>query len=294
MSVAFRRRMATRKAEALLRELAIDSLPVDPFAIAAKYDILVEAKPDGEAGVSGMLLRHGDTFGILYATHIKSEGFQRFSVGHELGHYFLDGHIDHVLATSGVHSSQAGFVSDDPYELEADSFAAGLLMPGTLFRRALAKHNPGLTAIEDVAHLCRTSLTATAIRFAELSEDAVAVVISTGATVDYCWMSDLMKSLPGLTWPRKGSPVPRGTATARFNANRHQVRNSERLEAEIDITDWLGGRRSIQATEEVIGLGSYGRTLTVLTCPSLVDETYRDEDGDEEDLVDRWTPRFRR
>jgi Zn-dependent peptidase ImmA (M78 family) len=36
-----------------------------------------------------MLLRHGNAFGILYATHIPSEGFQRFSIGHELGHYFI-------------------------------------------------------------------------------------------------------------------------------------------------------------------------------------------------------------
>jgi hypothetical protein len=47
-------------------------------------------------GVSGMLLRNGDDFGILYATHIKSSGFQRFSISHELGHYFLPGHIDAV------------------------------------------------------------------------------------------------------------------------------------------------------------------------------------------------------
>ena len=92
----FRLEMAKRKGEALIKELGIDSLAVDPFIIAKRHDIVVKAKPDVARGVSGMLLRHGDTFGILYATHVSSQGFQRFSVAHELGHYFLDGHIDHV------------------------------------------------------------------------------------------------------------------------------------------------------------------------------------------------------
>lgn len=109
-------------------KVAIDGgfteLPVDPFEIAARHEIVVQAKPDTAVGVSGLLVRHGDTFGILYATHIDNEGFQRFSVAHELGHYFLDGHPEHVLR-DGMHESRAGFVTGDPFELEADHFAAG-------------------------------------------------------------------------------------------------------------------------------------------------------------------------
>lgn len=296
MNRAFRLKMAKQKGERLVRGLGIDALPVDPFAIAASHDIEVRAKPDTEEGVSGMLLRHGDVFGILYATHIPSEGFQRFSVAHELGHYFLDGHIDHVLPGDGVHASRAGFVSADPFELEADQFAAGLLMPADLFRRALGKFESGFAAVEGLAGLCGTSLTATAIRYAELSEDAVAVAISTGQTIDYCCLSDGIKSLKQLTWLKKGSPLPPSSATTLFNANLARIAAADRHEGEIDILDWLGGVRSVQATEEVVGLGRYGKTLTVLTCPSIVDETYRDEDDDddEEALNESWTPRFRR
>ena len=295
MNRAFRLKMAKQQGEALVRELGIDSLAVDPFAIAKSRDIVVEPKSDAAAGVSGMLLRHGEEFGILYATHVPSEGFQRFSVAHELGHYFLDGHIDHVLPKDGAHASHAGFVSADPYELEADNFAAGLLMPAILFRKAIGKHEPGAAAVESVAGLCRTSLTATAIRYAELTNDAVAVVVSTGPTIDYCCLSDTIKSLPQITWLRKGSPVPYNTATAQLNTDHGRIARADRAEADIDIMDWLGGARSVLGTEEVIGLGGYGKTLTVLTCPSLVDETYQEDEGeDEEDLIDRWTPRFRR
>ena len=131
MGRVFKLKMARQTAEALLKEEGIETLPVDPFAIANSRCIVVEGKPEDTEGVSGMLLRHGNDFMIVYATHIASPGFQRFSVAHELGHYFLAGHIDQVLH-DGVHVSRAGFVTADPYELEADHFAAGLLGSGDI------------------------------------------------------------------------------------------------------------------------------------------------------------------
>jgi Zn-dependent peptidase ImmA (M78 family) len=215
MNLAFKLKMAKQTAEKLLRDEGYKSLPIDLSAIAESRGILVKAKPPKADGVSGMLLRHGDNFMIVYATFIDTEGFQRFSIAHELGHYFLEGHIDHVLPKDGMHQSHAGFTSADPYEQEADSFAAGLIMPEALFRKALDKTEIGLPAVESMATLCRSSLTATAIRYAELTDQAVAAILSTGPMIDYCILSDKMKSLPNLAWLRKGSSVPKNTATAR-------------------------------------------------------------------------------
>ena len=288
--------MATRRAEVILRDRDIDTLPVNPIAIAQEAGIVVKPKPDTAPGVSGMLLRHGDSFGILYATHLPNQGFQRFSIGHELGHFFLDGHIDHVLPNGALsHFSRAGFESADTYEREADHFSAGLLMPSGPCRRLLARPEAGLAAVEAMAAGCRTSLTSTAIRYAALADDAVAVIMSTAGVVDYCFLSNTTQSLPHLTPPHKGSPVPRSTATHAYANGGARGRNA-RTEAECDVLDWLGGSRSMHATEEVLHLGSYGTTLTVLTIPSLLDETFRDEDEDEggdADLEERWTPRFR-
>jgi hypothetical protein len=61
---AFRLKMAKQKAEAFLRDEGMTTLPVDPFAIAASRDIDIKAKPGTAGGVSGMLLRYGDKFGI--------------------------------------------------------------------------------------------------------------------------------------------------------------------------------------------------------------------------------------
>ena len=294
MNHAFRLRMARQRGAAVLRERGIDTLPVDPIAIALGAGIVVQAKPDTAPGVSGMLLRHGDSFGILYATHLPNKGFQRFSIGHELGHFFLDGHIDHVLPQgTDRHRSHAGFESPDIYEREADHFSAGLLMPTGPCQKLLAKHEPGLAAVEAMAATCQTSLTSTAIRYAGLADDAVAVIMSTAGVVDYCFLSDTMRTLPQLTPPRKGSRVPRATATHAYANDSTPRRNSGPTQTACDVLDWLGGNRSLPATEEVLHLGSYGQTLTLLTVESLLDETFQEEDEDA-DLEERWTPRFRR
>lgn len=295
MNLATRLKRAQVQAEQFVRDEGITMLPVDVMEIAESRGIVVEGKPGTVPGVSGMLVRTGDDFGILYATHIRSVGFQRFSIAHELAHYFLEGHIDHILPKGGMHVSEAGFTSADPYELEADHFAAGLLMPSTLFQAELRKLNDGLEAIEAMAENCMTSLTATAIRYAELTRAAAAVIVTRGEHVDYCRLSDSIKTLKNLQWLRKGSVVPAETETARLNASPDRIAAAKRSSAEIDLRLWLGGERRIMALEEVIGLGSYGRTLTVLTCPAVEGAAYGyDDDDDEDRLVESWTPHFRR
>ncbi len=278
----------------MLRQMKIDGLWVDPEAIAASKDIMVQAKPGTASGVSGMLIKAGDSFGILYATDIRSRGFQRFSISHELGHYFIEGHPE-ALLSSGVHQSRAGFMSVDPFEQEADYFAAALLMPELPFKKALAEHDPGLVCIESLCKACETSLTATAIRYSALTSDGVAILCSTGDAIDWCFMSDGLKQAKGFTWVRKGTPVPAGTVTASFNAKPDNVRMGQRNSGEGRLNDWMDGDRTYRITEEVVGLGQYGRTLTVLNCKALSLRAETEEFEDDEDaLIESWTPKFRR
>ncbi len=244
-----------------------------------------------------MLVRIGDQFGIMYATHIRNGGFQRFSIAHELGHYFLEGHAEAVLR-NGVHESRAGFVAKDRYEREADTFAAALLMPEDLFKAEMRKRAEGLDAIESLASVAETSITATAFRYAELAPEAVAVVISEGPTILSCGYSEKIKSIAGrgsMPW-LYGKPVPTGTLTAGFNAEPSRVAAADRDEGMVDVVDWFGLGDGIRGAEEVIGLGSYGRTLTVISCSVNSEDDFDsgDEAEDEKYLVDSWTPRFHR
>ncbi len=282
-------KMAIKTAEKFLKDKCITTLPINPRAIAEALGIVVQAKPDASSGVSGMLLRSGNSFGILYATHIPSEGFQNFSIAHEVGHYLLEGHPEHIFRDgTGVHSSCAGFVSVDPFEVEADYFATGLVMPDPMFTTALHRADDGLKAIESLANLCRTSLTATAIRYAQKTTAPVAIVMSTGDRIDYCFMSKAMQEFADLTWPRKGESLPRDVATELFNRDPRNIAEARRYQAEEDLQRWFGGERSVEINEEIIGLGGYGKTLTVIST-----STFADEEDEDKEIEERWTPRFR-
>lgn len=276
-------------AERVLRDLSVTSLPVDPFQLAAKHEILVQPKSDTRPGISGLLMQVGGSVGIMYATHLANEGYERFSIAHELGHYFLPGHVDAVLAEGKVHESRAGFASEDRYEREADDFAAGLLMPKSLFVPALSRAGTGLDAVDRLHTLCKTSLTATAIRIAQLTRDPMAVVVSMGKQVDYCFMSDELKEYRGIDWIRKRQLLSQGSATFEFNQDPDNVLDGKRVKAESDLQDWFGGNRSVEIREDVVGLGAYGKTLTVLHEIDLPDG-----EDDEGDSNDSWTRGYRR
>lgn len=282
---------ASLTARRVIREQGIVTLPVDPIAIAKNVDIKVVAKPASARGVSGMLIRQGNDFAIAYATHIDSLGFQHFSIAHELGHFFLEGHVYAVIGSDGVHQSHAGFSSDNRYELEADHFAAALLMPDALFSAALSRAGEGLAAIEHLSGLCVTSLTATAIRYAKSTDEAVAVVVSRGKRVNYCFMSRALAEVASPNRIGKGEMLPPDSPTEIFNRDHARVARAERTAGTSDLQDWMGGRHSVALSEEVVGLGSYGHTLTVLTAQGAVDE---EELQEEEERIDSWKPRFRR
>jgi hypothetical protein len=275
------------EAEQLLRELEIHDFPIDPFDIARQLDIELRPLPANAGGASGMLLHVNGQFGIGYPTHIDSDGFKNFSVSHELGHFRLPGHLDAVLGNHGRHLSRAGFRSTDRYEQEADHFAATLLMPTKLFTATARRAGEGLSAIEVLADRCGTSLEATAIRYIQTNRDPVALVRSEGRTIDYAFMSESLKEFPNLDWIRKGTPLPADCVTARFNADKNNIERGIRAEGTSTLQDWFNGPNQQEIVEEVVGLGGYGKTLTILTGLESPDES------EDDDLEEAWTPRFR-
>lgn len=278
------------EAEKLLKELGINEAPINPFEIARRLDIELRPLPSNAGGASGMLLHIDGQFGIGYPTHVGSEGFARFSVAHEIGHYRLQGHLDAILDANGQHVSSVGFRSDEHHEKEADHFAAALLMPTILFTASIKRAGDGLKAIETLADEYETSLEATAIRYAQLSRDPVAVIRSEGRTINYAFMSEALKDFPDLDWIRKKTPLPPSSVTATFNANKANIEHAERTSGKSDLQDWFDSPHSQQVVEEVIGLGNYGKTITVLTGMEPPDEI---EDDDDE-LEKSWAVNFPR
>lgn len=274
-------------AEDLVKELGISSLPVNPIAIAKGRGITVQSWKPTKRGISGFLMKQGDAFGIGYSNIFSNPGFVNFTVGHELGHYFLPGHVDRLFVGSATfHYSQSGFVSNDECEKEADLFSASLLMPKELFRRAVRSAGEGFSGIEKLAGDCVTSITATSIHYAEHSENPVAVIISENGVVQFCCLSEILRNRQGMTWLNRGDSIPAGTATADFQKAFANVLDGKKAKAFTMLDEWFEGGPRLEMKEDVVGLGAYGKTLTVL---------FSDEEINEEDEEDfGWKPRWER
>ncbi|MGW3820529.1 ImmA/IrrE family metallo-endopeptidase [Streptomyces sp. NPDC005046] len=130
--------MARSDAEArtLLAEFGIDEAPIDPVQLAEKLGVFVVPQ-DMPADVSGMLLRRGDeqVIGVNQKHH---ENRQRFTVAHELGHLRLHRGRPLILDTDTRVNFRdtVSSMATDREEMEANRFAAALLAPEPMVRRA--------------------------------------------------------------------------------------------------------------------------------------------------------------
>lgn len=273
--------------ERILEEKGINTLPVDVKKLAEDSDFIVAPFPKGQSGngYAGMLLRQGNDFAIFYSETIKNDGFQRFTIAHELGHYFIDGHLGAVLDASGVHKSREPFSSGDQFEKQADSFAAGLLMPTGLCRRITRQYDDSLEAILALATACNTSLMSSAIRYAEMSEGKIAIIVSENGQVLFSCVSRPM-AFSGF-FVRSKASLPQTSLSARCGVDSDFIASARSGEQEGDLSDW-GSHKSCLCLEQVKGLGATGKILTV-----LIPQTEEGEDEDEDTEVGGFDLRFR-
>lgn len=279
------RRKAERAAEALRDELGLTTIPVDAYELAKSLDIHVQGSDSLAGAFSGCLIREGGQFGILYNTAVPSEGFRRFTVSHEIGHHQMPWHAEAggLYDPDGTHRSRSNFTSYDWREAEADAFAVELLMPRDQFQASIRGVPIGRDAVRRLAETFSTSRTSTAIRYATVTPDPVAVIVSESGRVLYCFSSEVLGSVGGI-FLRKGTPIPTGTATARLAKSQTGVADGEEEDGRAHLSQWFEKPgQDFEVLEDALGLGSYGKILTILHAtevPFRDSEETEDQDDD--------------
>lgn len=133
----YRRPRAVVEAEQLLALYGISSPPVPVEEIASHAGIQV-VRAASHGSESAFLIRdHSRT--IIGVNSRQSRRRQRFSIAHELGHWKLhDGRaliVDHSIRINK--RDNVSSAATDTEEIEANSFAAALLMPRTWVQQAV-------------------------------------------------------------------------------------------------------------------------------------------------------------
>ena len=166
---------AARQAESLVEQYRLPGPPVDVRALVRELGLtIVEAELGDD--ISGALVTNpGGSTILVESTH--HEHRRRFTISHELGHHVLRHQFEeggHVHVDRGNYISLRGRRASegvDPKEIEANWFAAALLMPSRMIEaevtrlgaQALHDHH-----VEELADKFKVSQQAMTIRLTNL------------------------------------------------------------------------------------------------------------------------------
>ena len=155
-----------------LHQHGLYSIPVDPVVLANTLGIKVNNAKFSEPTLAAMLAKRGSNVWILL-DESGSPSRKRFSIAHELGHHFLhldsDGEIvdrnADLFRISEYSSSE--LTPERRREIEANQFAAALLMPESLVRQTW----PDYSSVSEMAKLFQVSEESMGYRVASLGLD---------------------------------------------------------------------------------------------------------------------------
>lgn len=130
---------AWKAAEEVLGKHSVKRAPVRIEEIAESYATLVMRPLEDD--ISGALIPIADNEWTILVNEHHHENRRRFTIAHELGHLILHGyktpHADKRFRLRDARSSEGSALE----EIQANQFAAELLMPRSLIMKALRHHN---------------------------------------------------------------------------------------------------------------------------------------------------------
>jgi Zn-dependent peptidase ImmA (M78 family) len=123
---------AEKAAYNLIEEFGLDKPPIDPVALAEALGVKVYFAEFDEGDIAGF---YDAEEVAIYVNKDEYPARQTFTIAHELGHHLL--HREWANSTDYkvlLRESRDGDLPKDPYEQEADAFAAHLLVPRHMLR----------------------------------------------------------------------------------------------------------------------------------------------------------------
>jgi Zn-dependent peptidase ImmA (M78 family) len=259
MSLKARPKQTTAEAKAreIIQKLGISSPDeIDVYKIAALRKIRIRERP--LKGCDGMMVRKGDRVIISVRESIADIKKKRFVIAHELGHVLLHPHIKQSDNFSISEFERKQYQSSHP-ELEANYFAAELLMPESMFSDEIDHStDPSFREIERLAHKFNTSLSATAIQYVKYNSEPCAFVTSKDLMNPWFFSADDF-----------GFRLEYRKKIHAYTCAHEVAKNKMRIhrDSKISAGTWLQGYSDTgkdYITEESLALGDSGIIYTLL------------------------------
>ncbi len=167
--------IAIAKANIILNELGINSPEdIDLELIAFNRGLIIQEKE--LRGCEGRLINNKDYGLIIINKTIKEAGKKRFVIAHEMGHFELQKGTNSISICD--ESSFINWNKNGPQENEANVFAAEILLPKGIFIEMCKGRRFSKDLVVDIATVFNCSLSATALRYADIGTTPIAVIYS--------------------------------------------------------------------------------------------------------------------
>lgn len=133
--------------------------------------------------IDGVLIRKSGKGIIAVKRSVKETGRKNFTICHEIGHYILPKHGSVTCKSDEIDSWKSNLST---YEIEANRFASELLLPTRVIFPLVDKKKATISLVKEIANSFQTSLTATALKCTDITEEKCAVVWSVNGQIQWC------------------------------------------------------------------------------------------------------------
>jgi len=220
-------------------------LPI-PVENIAKSTGILDIQAIRTDDVEGMLVAdEGKDCGVIYYKESSPLGRQRFTIGHELGHFLL---LHHNGRQSCLPNDIriGGGSNINQLEQEANLFSQMLLMPDSHITGFINGCRPDLNLLKNISDSFVMSFEAIANKCASISSWPFALIYSKDKVVRYAWKDH--KLFPFWLPLKRGDRLPSISQAARLNQPNLTISNEE----EVIASTWLSSGRYGQLPRRLI------------------------------------------
>lgn len=200
-------------------------------------------------------------FGLIKIdSKIKEPGQKRFTLAHELGHYFNE----RLLRANSLYKCTAldmySFKSNKIFECRANEFASELLMHKPWFSEYIRDREINFELIKDIAQHFDVSLTAAAIRYANIGRYPLCVIMSEKGKVNWSYISDYFP----FKWISRGYELRSESAAYDFFVGKEVQTCADLMPAYTWFADDHNCRKDVYLYEQNVVMKNYNSVLTLL------------------------------
>ncbi|WP_055666911.1 ImmA/IrrE family metallo-endopeptidase [Desnuesiella massiliensis] len=232
--------------------------PVDIFKVCEAYDLKVNYENISSAEAL-LIVSQGKKNIIINDRKILYIPRQRFSIAHEVGHFFIPWHSRNMCTCTNI----GDFSSDNLEENQADVFASELLIPTDKLLSRISGKAISMELIKELAQEFNVSLGAMTRKVISNSDDKIIALIyySNGRKIVQAKSSSFDLNLkPGII---------RGSAAKELLHNRYSNETVKRI---LSCDVWLQeNSHDFEIVEESLYQPNFSRVFTLLRVANHAD-----------------------